>query len=48
VLAVKRSSYAERGAGNNTAYFELAGSVISAHLAEKHHLYQILMHKHIH
>jgi mannose-6-phosphate isomerase-like protein (cupin superfamily) len=34
VLAVPRSSFAEKGEGNNTAYFELANSVISAHLAQ--------------
>lgn len=34
VVAVPRSGFAERGTGNRTAYFELANSVISVHLAE--------------
>ena len=34
VVAVPRSGFAERGTGNKTAYFELANSVISVHLAE--------------
>ena len=46
VLAVKRSSYAERGSGNNTAYFELANSVISAHLADHPGLKFFNPHKH--
>jgi mannose-6-phosphate isomerase-like protein (cupin superfamily) len=46
VLAVKRSSYSERGSGNNTAYFELANSVISAHLADHPGLQFFNPHKH--
>ncbi len=34
VLAVPRSNFREKGQGNNTAYFELANSVISCHIAE--------------
>jgi len=34
VLAVPRSSFREKGQGNNTAYFEMANSVISVHIAE--------------
>jgi mannose-6-phosphate isomerase-like protein (cupin superfamily) len=34
ILMVQRSSFAEKGVGNNTAYFELANSVISVHVAQ--------------
>jgi mannose-6-phosphate isomerase-like protein (cupin superfamily) len=34
VYNVRRSSFKEKGTGNATAYFELAGSVISVHFAE--------------
>jgi mannose-6-phosphate isomerase-like protein (cupin superfamily) len=34
VLAVPRVSFAERGHGNKTAYFELANSALSCHMAE--------------
>ncbi|MDP2645407.1 MAG: hypothetical protein Q8P24_10740 [Desulfobacterales bacterium] len=34
ILSVPRSSFRERGKGNNTVYFELANSVLSVHVAE--------------
>jgi mannose-6-phosphate isomerase-like protein (cupin superfamily) len=34
IFAVQRTSFAERGSGNKTVYFELANSVISVHVAE--------------
>src|ERR1700722_1299243 len=34
IFMVQRTSFAERGSGNKTVYFELANSVISAHVAE--------------
>jgi mannose-6-phosphate isomerase-like protein (cupin superfamily) len=46
VLAVPRSAFAERGEGNNTAYFELANSVISAHLAQHPGLQFFNPHRH--
>jgi mannose-6-phosphate isomerase-like protein (cupin superfamily) len=34
IFLVQRSSFAEKGVGNNTVYFELANSVISVHVAQ--------------
>ncbi|HEY7298761.1 MAG TPA: hypothetical protein VH684_12710, partial [Xanthobacteraceae bacterium] len=34
IFMVQRTSFAERGSGNKTVYFELANSVISVHVAE--------------
>jgi mannose-6-phosphate isomerase-like protein (cupin superfamily) len=46
IFMVQRSSFAERGTGNATVYFELANSVISAHVAEHRGLQFFNPHRH--
>ena len=46
IFLVQRTSFAERGAGNQTVYFELANSVISVHVAEHPGLQFFNPHRH--
>jgi hypothetical protein len=46
IFMVQRTSFAERGSGNKTVYFELANSVISAHVAEHPGLQFFNPHRH--
>lgn len=46
IFNVQRTSFAERGSGNKTVYFELANSVISAHFAEHPGLQFFNPHRH--
>jgi mannose-6-phosphate isomerase-like protein (cupin superfamily) len=46
IYMVQRTSFAERGSGNKTVYFELANSVISAHVAEHPGLQFFNPHRH--
>jgi mannose-6-phosphate isomerase-like protein (cupin superfamily) len=46
IFNVQRTSFAERGSGNRTVYFELANSVISAHFAEHPGLQFFNPHRH--
>jgi mannose-6-phosphate isomerase-like protein (cupin superfamily) len=46
IFMVQRTSFAERGSGNKTVYFELANSVISVHVAEHPGLQFFNPHRH--